>query len=107
MIEKDRRELRRCTFCIVHLQGDEIAFPVRPFAFGQLFVPTEAPVVRFCANHQNKLGPVESVEHPSRPTFLLVSRQRIGRSGRLRHPCGGAQLALGRAARALESRGCN
>jgi hypothetical protein len=31
---------------------------------------SEAPMVGLCANSQNKIGPVQAVEHPARPTFF-------------------------------------
>jgi len=68
-IEKDRSELRSSTSDVIHLQCDEISFPVRPFAFALLFAATKAPIVRLCANNQDKISPVQSVEHPAGPAF--------------------------------------
>lgn len=55
---------------MVNHQCDEMSFPVRPFASAWFFTAPEAPMVRLCANNQNKIGPVQPVEHPARPAFF-------------------------------------
>ena len=63
-------KFRRSTFLIVNLKRDEISFPVRSFTSARQFVAAETAVVGLSANNQNKIGPVQSVEHPPGPTFF-------------------------------------
>src|ERR1700693_1120428 len=70
LIEKDRHEFRGPTFGMINHLCDEVSFPVHPFALARLRMASEAPIVRLCANSQNKISPLKPVEHPAGPTFL-------------------------------------
>jgi hypothetical protein len=73
LIEKDRHEFRGPTFGMINHLCDELSFPIDSFAFARLLMASEAPVVRLCANGQNKIGPVKAVEHPAGPSFFRGS----------------------------------
>jgi len=77
IIEKDRRELRRCTLCIVHLQGYEVAFLVRPFAFEVAEVAKECGYLPLALA---MIGAMVRLDLDARPTAWRDALTRLRRA---------------------------
>src|ERR1700747_354504 len=68
--EKNRHEIHFPAFGVVEIQRYKLAFPVGTFSYIGVVVTTETPVISLCANQQDRLGPIKTVEHPARPAFF-------------------------------------